>query len=198
MTDSEPDAVGEDEAQPELCDRCGAVIDDDSELYAVVRDSSVVHARDPKLDGGRMIVACSREHLRDLREQYRKLPFVDAELWSGKIYRAMDQHPAGMSEEELVHSLVYRCRELGLISDATASRTYQRLRALAGQPGFTAESVSNFPGEQPSLLGQAFDLASKETGLSVPQLAHELAWTSTRVQDLLGVQEQRPVLRLVQ
>ncbi|MFJ7492646.1 ImmA/IrrE family metallo-endopeptidase [Streptomyces sp. NPDC097727] len=97
-----------------------------------------------------------------------------------------------------LHSLVYRCRELGLISDATASRTYQRLRALDGQPGFTAESVSNFPGEQPSLLGQAFDLAAKEAGLSVSQLAHELAWTSKRVQDLLDVQEQRPVLRLVQ
>ncbi|MDX2917049.1 XRE family transcriptional regulator [Streptomyces sp. NE06-03C] len=97
-----------------------------------------------------------------------------------------------------LHSLVYRCRELGLISDATASRTYQRLRALDGQPGFTAESVSNFPGERPSLLRQAFELAAKEAGLSVSQLAHELAWTSGRVQDLLGVQEQRPVLRLVQ
>ncbi|MFB6943625.1 hypothetical protein [Streptomyces sp. NPDC056305] len=97
-----------------------------------------------------------------------------------------------------LHSLVYRCRELGLISDATASRTYQRLRALDGQPGFTAESVSYFPGGQPSLLGQAFDLAAKEAGLSVPQLAHELAWTGARVRDLLGVQERRPVLRLVQ
>lgn len=69
---------------------------------------------------------------------------------------------------------------------------------LDGQPGFTAESVSSFPGEQPSLLGQAFDLAAKEAGLSVAQLAHELAWTSKKVRDLLGVQEQRPVLRLVQ
>ncbi len=67
-----------------------------------------------------------------------------------------------------LHSLVYRCSKLGLISDATASRTYQRLRALDGQPGFTAESVTNFPGEQPSLLGQAFELAAKEAGLSVP------------------------------
>lgn len=91
-----------------------------------------------------------------------------------------------------------RCRELGLISDATASRTYQRLRALDGQPGFTAESVSNFPGERPSLLGQAFDLAAREAGLSVSRLAHELARTSERVQNLLDVQEQKPVLRLVQ
>ena len=97
-----------------------------------------------------------------------------------------------------IHSLVYRCRELGLISDATASRTYQRLRALDGQPGFTPEAVSNFSGEQPSLLRQAFELAYKETDLSPAKLAHELAWTTKRVRDLLGVQEQRPVLRLVQ
>ncbi|MFE2426458.1 helix-turn-helix domain-containing protein [Streptomyces sp. NPDC059373] len=97
-----------------------------------------------------------------------------------------------------IHSLVYRCRELGLISDATASRTYQRLRALEGQPGFTAESVANFSGEQPSLLRQAYELASKEADLSVAALAHELAWTSKRVRELLAVQEQRPVLHLVQ
>ncbi|MET7934506.1 ImmA/IrrE family metallo-endopeptidase [Streptomyces sp. NPDC005322] len=97
-----------------------------------------------------------------------------------------------------IHSLVYRCRELGLISDATASRTYQRLRALDGQPGFTPEAVSNFSGEQPSLLRQAFELAGRETDLSAAKLAHELAWTTKRVRDLLGVQEQRPVLRLVQ
>ncbi|WP_217569292.1 ImmA/IrrE family metallo-endopeptidase [Streptomyces sp. GbtcB7] len=96
-----------------------------------------------------------------------------------------------------IHSLIYRCRELGLISDATTSRTYQRLRALEGQPGFGPESVSNYPGERPSLLHQAFDLASKEADLSVPALAHELAWTPQRVRDLIGVQEQRPVLRLV-
>ncbi|WP_345057390.1 XRE family transcriptional regulator [Streptomyces rameus] len=97
-----------------------------------------------------------------------------------------------------IHSLVYRCRELGLISDATTSRTYQRLRALDGQPGFIPEAVANYSGEQPSLLRQAFELACKEADLSVAALAHELAWTTKRVRELLNVQEQRPVLRLVQ
>ncbi|MFI8514007.1 hypothetical protein ACIGHB_23050 [Streptomyces sp. NPDC085460] len=97
-----------------------------------------------------------------------------------------------------IHSLVYRCREVGLISDATTSRAYQRLRALEGQPGFSPESVSNYAGEQPSLLRQAFDLAVQEADLSVGQLAHELAWTTRRVRELLGVQDQRPILRLVQ
>ncbi|WP_330259329.1 XRE family transcriptional regulator [Streptomyces murinus] len=96
-----------------------------------------------------------------------------------------------------VHSLVYRCRELGLISDATASRTYQRLRALDGQPGFTPESISGYPGEQPVLLPQAFDLAARESGLSVRELARELAWTPARVREVLGMPDTRPVLRLV-
>ncbi|MEW2498240.1 XRE family transcriptional regulator [Streptomyces nodosus] len=96
-----------------------------------------------------------------------------------------------------VHSLVYRCRELGLISDATASRTYQRLRALDGQPGFAPEPVSGYPGEQPVLLSQAFDLAVQETGLGVRELAQELAWPLARVRELLGMPDTRPVLRLV-
>ncbi|WP_329392664.1 hypothetical protein OHA45_00235 [Streptomyces lydicus] len=92
----------------------------------------------------------------------------------------------------------YRCRELGLISDATASRTYQRLRALDGQPGFAAEPVSGYPREQPVLLlSQAFDLAAQETGLSVRELAQELAWPLARVRELLGMPDSRPVLRLV-
>jgi hypothetical protein len=78
-----------------------------------------------------------------------------------------------------------------------ASRTYQRLRALDGQPGFAAEPVSGYPGEQPVLLSHAFDLAVQETGLSVRELAQELAWPLARVRELLGVPDSRPVLRLV-
>ncbi|MEV0923704.1 hypothetical protein AB0J25_00290 [Streptomyces sp. NPDC049910] len=58
--------------------------------------------------------------------------------------------------------------------------------------------MSNFSGEQPSLLRQAFEPASRETDLSVVRLAHELARTTRRMRGLLGVQEQRPVLSLVQ
>ncbi|MGA4545774.1 helix-turn-helix domain-containing protein [Uniformispora flossi] len=96
-----------------------------------------------------------------------------------------------------VHSLVYRCREVGLFSDATASRAYQKLRVLAEQPGFAPEPVSGFPGEQPVLLSQAFELAATETGLTVESLARELCWKPERVRELLGVPDQRPVLHLV-
>ena len=96
-----------------------------------------------------------------------------------------------------VKSLIYRCRELGLTSEASASRAYQRLAALSKQPGFAPEPVAGFPGEQPVMLNQAFDLARRESGLTVHELARELAWKPERVRDLLGVADTRPVLRLV-
>ncbi|MET9378751.1 hypothetical protein ABZX98_32215 [Streptomyces sp. NPDC002992] len=96
-----------------------------------------------------------------------------------------------------VDSLICRCRELGMISDATASRGYQRLRALDGQPGFAPEPVDGFPGEQPTLLTQAYELAEREKGLTIPRLADELGWHPARVRRLLGSPDPRPILRIV-
>lgn len=95
-----------------------------------------------------------------------------------------------------VHSLVYRCRELGLLSDSAARRAYQRLQALRYAPGFAGEPLLHFPGEQPALLGKAFHLAS-DRGLTIAQLARELAWTVPRVRELLGMKAERPVLTLL-
>ncbi|RJQ83387.1 ImmA/IrrE family metallo-endopeptidase [Pseudonocardiaceae bacterium YIM PH 21723] len=95
-----------------------------------------------------------------------------------------------------VHSLLYRCRELGLLSDSAASRAYQRLHALQGQPGFASDPLAGYPGEQPALLAQAFALAS-DHGLTITDLADELAWTVPNVRQMLGAEEQRPVLRLI-
>ncbi|MFJ1765351.1 helix-turn-helix domain-containing protein [Amycolatopsis sp. NPDC088138] len=96
-----------------------------------------------------------------------------------------------------VHSLLYRCRELGLLSDSSASRAYIRLRKLDSTPGFgMPESLANFPGEQPALLSQGFSLAS-DHGLTINELARELAWTNAAVRRTIGESGQRPVLRLV-
>lgn len=92
-----------------------------------------------------------------------------------------------------VSSLLYRCREVGLLSDSAAGRAYQRLNALRGEPGFRGEPVSGYPGEQPALLQQAFELA----GLTIPELAAELAWRPARVRELLGKPDHQPALRLV-
>lgn len=96
-----------------------------------------------------------------------------------------------------VSSLLYRCREVGLLSDSAASRAYQRLNALRSQPGFESEPVSRYPGEQPVLLKQAFELAGTQAGLTLPALAHELAWTTARLRELLGQPDQRPALQIV-
>ncbi|GAA4899415.1 helix-turn-helix domain-containing protein [Streptomonospora salina] len=96
-----------------------------------------------------------------------------------------------------VSSLVYRSRELGLVSDATVSRAYQRLHRLKGQTGFRPEPITGFPGEQPSMLRKAFELACNG-GLSLRKLAKTLAWKPERVAEILGVVDSRPVLRLVE
>ncbi len=96
-----------------------------------------------------------------------------------------------------VKSLIYRCRELGLLSDATVSRAYQRLSALSDQPGFCADPISGFPGERPVMLCRAFELAEREQGLTIGDLARELAWKPGHVSQLLGIPDSRPVLRLV-
>lgn len=96
-----------------------------------------------------------------------------------------------------VHSLLYRCRELGLLSDSSASRAYIRLRKLNNEPGFgKPEPLANFPGEKPVLLTKGFALAC-DHGLSIADLAEELAWGMTNVRRMLSAEQQRPVLRLV-
>jgi hypothetical protein len=64
------------------------------------------------------------------------------------------------------------------------------------QPGFAPDPLSGYPGEQPALLSQAFSLAADE-GLTITQLAHELAWAVPHVRELLGMHQQRPVLTLL-
>jgi Zn-dependent peptidase ImmA (M78 family)/transcriptional regulator with XRE-family HTH domain len=96
----------------------------------------------------------------------------------------------------VVDSLLYRCREVGLFSESTAARSWQRLNGLRSQGAFRAQPIQGFVGEQPILLRNAFDLAQQH-GLSLVALADELAWPLPRLRELLGMQETRPTLRLV-
>jgi hypothetical protein len=52
----------------------------------------VTHAHDPTLDGQRLVSACTQDHLRQLVEQYQARPFVEAELWAGKVRRAVEDN----------------------------------------------------------------------------------------------------------
>jgi Zn-dependent peptidase ImmA (M78 family)/transcriptional regulator with XRE-family HTH domain len=96
-----------------------------------------------------------------------------------------------------IDSLLYRCREVGLLSDQATGRAWRRLALLRQETGFAAESVERYPGEQPVMLRQAFELAVRETGLTDHALAQELGWSVARTRGILGLTHQRPVLRLV-
>ncbi|WP_198413897.1 XRE family transcriptional regulator [Cryobacterium algoritolerans] len=113
--------------------------------------------------------------------------------------RRLDFGRLGRLSEEWgvsIKSLVYRSREMGLLSDPTARRAYIRLNQLAEQGALVEQPVHQFPGEVPVLLKQAVELAEAQ-GLSVVALAKELAWKPARVRVFLGEIDDRPVLRLV-
>lgn len=66
--DEEPERV----LLPELCDLCGVLICDGSELYGLVADPSAVHEPGAGTAGLRLVAACNRDHLDKLREKYRR------------------------------------------------------------------------------------------------------------------------------
>jgi Zn-dependent peptidase ImmA (M78 family) len=97
-----------------------------------------------------------------------------------------------------VDALVYRCREVGAVSDPAYRRAYQRLRQLRKLDLFQPEAVDGYPGEIPIMISRAFALA-EENGLTLAALARELASPLPRLRLLLGDAEAhaRPRLRLV-
>ncbi|MEU8001076.1 XRE family transcriptional regulator [Catellatospora sp. NPDC049111] len=95
-----------------------------------------------------------------------------------------------------ISSLIFRCREVGLYSDTTTSRTYQRLHQLITDGAITLEPVDGFPGELPSLLREAFNLAA-DGGLTLEELGSELQWPRKRLSQLLGTEGDRPALSLL-
>jgi Zn-dependent peptidase ImmA (M78 family)/transcriptional regulator with XRE-family HTH domain len=94
-----------------------------------------------------------------------------------------------------VKSLVRRCNELGLASDVTARRTYQRLEQARSAGLLQPEPITNYPGETPVLLSSAFELAERHD-LTLKDLAEQLAWPTRRVRQLLGQPDPRPTLRI--
>lgn len=91
------------------------------------------------------------------------------------------------------HSLVRRMVERGRTTESTARRAYQRL-AIMGD--LTADPTTAYPGEVPTLLKMAADLAAQR-GAGVTALSEALKISPRQVRDLLGEVDQRPILRLV-
>lgn len=97
-----------------------------------------------------------------------------------------------------VDSLVYRCREVGTVSDPAYRRAYQRLNQLRKLGLFAPEPVDSYPGEVPVMISRAFEMA-ESCGLTMAALARELTWPLPRLRLLLGDAEgdTRPQLRLI-
>ena len=91
------------------------------------------------------------------------------------------------------HSLIRRMVERGRTTDSSARRAYQRLATIDNP---SADPTSSYLGEMPTLLDKAAELAADQ-GATVPVLAEILRLAPAQVRDLLGQQDQRPVLRLV-
>ncbi|MFI8633582.1 ImmA/IrrE family metallo-endopeptidase [Microbacterium sp. NPDC077663] len=91
------------------------------------------------------------------------------------------------------HSLVRRMVELRRVTESSARRAFQR---LAISNDLAADPTNSYPGEVPSLLKRAAELAG-DHGVTVPALAEALRLPPALVRDLLGNEDSRPVLRLV-
>jgi hypothetical protein len=77
-----------------------------------------------------------------------------------------------------IDSLLYRCREVGLLSDPAAGRAWRRLAELRNETGFASEPAERYPGDQPVMLRQAFQLVTQETGLIDRGLARLLGFVN--------------------
>ncbi|HKP05956.1 MAG TPA: XRE family transcriptional regulator [Microbacterium sp.] len=95
-----------------------------------------------------------------------------------------------------VDSLLLRMKETGAVSDSSIRRGYQKLNQLRSSGLETPEPVNAYPGEVPSMLAQAAELAAA-AGYGQADLARDLRWRPARVREILGVDDPRPALRLV-
>lgn len=95
-----------------------------------------------------------------------------------------------------IESLIYRCRELGTISEAAYRRAFQRLNQLRKVELFVHSPVDQHPGEIPTMLRSAQKMAA-DNGLSLIDLADELALKPARLRMLLGQIDERPQLRIL-
>ena len=91
------------------------------------------------------------------------------------------------------HSLIRRMVERGRTTESSARRAYQRL-AVLDDPN--ADPTSSYAGEVPTLLRKAAELAG-DNGAGIPALADVLKLSTSQVRDLIGMADQRPVLRIV-
>ncbi|WP_207795492.1 helix-turn-helix domain-containing protein [Cryobacterium zongtaii] len=95
-----------------------------------------------------------------------------------------------------VKSLVFRSKELELISEATARRAYLTLTALTRDGIIRSESIARYAGEVPDLLKNAVALL-ESVGITVAEIARALQWSPAHVRKIAGIDDPKPRLSLV-
>lgn len=93
--------------------------------YAVP-DSSAVSVHDLAHDGLRLVTACSQKHLDVLRQRYARRPFIEEELWIGKIARVLDKYPDGLRTDRLAEAAGLTAGQLELALQWLNRRASQR------------------------------------------------------------------------
>lgn len=93
-------------------------------------------------------------------------------------------------------SLVFRSKELELISEATARRAYITLSNLSKSGVTQSQPISRFPGENPELLKNAIELLD-QADIPLTQIARDLQMSPRHIHRLAGIEDVRPKLRLV-
>lgn len=95
-----------------------------------------------------------------------------------------------------VKSLVFRSKELELVSEATARRAYLTLATLTRDGIMRPESIARYAGEVPDLLKNAVMLL-ESVGITVADIARSLQWSPAHVRKIAGIEDPRPRLSLV-
>jgi Zn-dependent peptidase ImmA (M78 family)/DNA-binding XRE family transcriptional regulator len=95
-----------------------------------------------------------------------------------------------------VKSLIFRSKELELISEATARRAYITLANLTKDKMIRTESIALYPGENPELLRNAVELL-ESVGTPITEIAQSLQWPVQQVRRIAGIEDVRPRLSLV-
>lgn len=91
-----------------------------------------------------------------------------------------------------INSLIFRSRELDLISESTARRAYITLNGIARRP----MPVHDYPGERPELLKSALELLD-QAGVPLTQVAEDLQMTPRHIRRLADIDDPQPKLTLV-
>lgn len=91
-----------------------------------------------------------------------------------------------------INSLIFRSRELDLISESTARRAYITLNGIARRP----MPVQDYPGERPELLKSALELLD-EAGVPLTKVAEDLQMTPRHIRRLADIDDPQPKLTLV-